>query len=84
MISDISFTSSGDRIFSFEEEDWLEISNGDDSRLQDEGKDLGGMSDGVGGNDGAEMDIIAAVGLCVSRRVYALLALNGINRAMAS
>ncbi len=71
---------SGDRYLSFEEEDWLEMSDEDDLRVQDEWAELGGMSSEVGGDE----VIAAATGLRVLRRVYALLALNGINRAMAS
>jgi hypothetical protein len=76
--------SSGDRNLSFEEEDWLELSNEDNMRLQDEGIELGGMSNGVGGDDSLEVVIVVAMGLCVPRRAYVLLALNGINRAIAS
>jgi hypothetical protein len=68
----------------FEEEDWLEMSNEDNLRLQDEKAELGGMSNGVGADGSPEVDIVADMGLGVPRRVYALLALNGINRAMAS
>ena len=75
---------SGDRNISFEEEDWLDMSNEDNSRLEDEGIELGGMSNGVGGDDSPEVVIVAAMALCVLRRAYMLLALNGINRVMAS
>jgi len=56
------------------------MSNEDNVRLQDEGAELGGMLNGVGGDEG----IVAATGSCVLRWVYTLLALKGINRAMAS
>ncbi len=74
----------GDRYHPFEVlvevEGWLEMSNEDNVRLQDEGAELGGMLNGVGGDEG----IVAATGSCVLRWVYTLLALKGINRAMAS
>ena len=53
-------------------------------RLQNEGVGLGGISNGVGGDDSPEVVIVAAMGLCVLRRACALPALNGINRAIAS
>jgi hypothetical protein len=53
-------------------------------RLQDEGVELGETSNGVGGDDSPDVVIVAAMGLCVPRRAHALLALNGINHAIAS
>jgi hypothetical protein len=80
------FNASGDKSLPFEEEDWLEMSNEDNLRLQDEGVELDGISNGVGGDESPEVVIVTAMGLCVPVRAYALLALalNGINRAIAS
>jgi hypothetical protein len=51
---------SGERVLLIEEQNWLETSNEDNLRLQDEGVELGEMSNGIGGDDCPEVVIVAA------------------------
>jgi len=58
--------SGGGRRLLLEAEDWMDISRGDNLRL-DEAEELHGMLSGVEDDDGIEVDVVAASGGCVPR-----------------